>query len=41
MATDPMVGEKSTDPRMQDMATDAWKRDEEIQTSLENKPRQT
>lgn len=33
MATDPMICEKSTDPRMQDIATDAWKRDGVMQTS--------
>jgi len=27
MATDPMYNEKSTDPKMKDIALDAWKRD--------------
>jgi hypothetical protein len=27
MASDPMVYEKGTDPKMHDMATEAWKRD--------------
>lgn len=28
-----MVGEKDTDPRVRDGATDAWKRDGEVQTN--------
>jgi len=33
MASDPMIYEKGTDPKMHDMATDAWKRDGGVQTT--------
>jgi len=35
MALDPMYNEKSTDPKMQDIALDAWKRDGQMQTSIQ------